>query len=128
MSQDSPDQPKEEAVADEAARRAADYEASLPIDFGPPIALKPARELEGELLLENGQAADAMAAFQRQLGRTPNRIVTLGGFARASVAAGRTDLAERAYRSLAELLSQADADQPELAEANAFLSRLAESD
>ena len=116
------------AAAIEAARRAADYEASLPIDFGPPIALKPARELEGELLLENGQAAEAMAAFQRQLGRTPNRIVTLGGFARAGVAAGRTDLAERAYRSLAELLSQADADQPELAEANAFLSRLAESD
>ena len=115
-------------AAIEVARRAADYEASLPIDFGPPIALKPARELEGELLLENGQAAEAMAAFQRQLGRTPNRIVTLGGFARASVAAGRTDLAERAYRSLAELLSQADADQPELAEANAFLSQLAESD
>jgi tetratricopeptide (TPR) repeat protein len=110
-----------------AARRAADHEASLPVDFGPPIALKPARELEGELLLESGRAAEAMSAFQRQLGRTPNRIVTLGGFARASVAAGRSDLAEGAYRSLAQLLSQADADQPELAEAHAFLSRLAES-
>ncbi|MEJ2343086.1 MAG: type I DNA topoisomerase [Gemmatimonadales bacterium] len=110
-----------------AARRAADYEASLPIDFGPPIALKPARELEGELHLEHGQAAEAMSAFQRQLGRTPNRIVALGGFARASVAAGRADLAERAYRALAELLSQADANQPELVEANAFLSRLAQS-
>ncbi|MEJ2337058.1 MAG: hypothetical protein P8Y26_15700 [Gemmatimonadales bacterium] len=110
-----------------AARRAADYEASLPIDFGPPIALKPARELEGELLLEHGQAAAAMSAFQLQLGRTPNRIVALGGFARASVAAGRADLAERAYRALAELLSQADANQPELVEANAFLSRLAQS-
>jgi tetratricopeptide (TPR) repeat protein len=107
-----------------AAQRAADYEASLPVDFGPPIALKPAREVEGELLLESGQANEAMSAFQRQLDRTPNRIVTLGGFARASIAAGRTDLAEHAYRSLADLLSQADAGQPELADAEAFLSRL----
>ncbi|UCF21486.1 MAG: hypothetical protein JSU87_08905, partial [Gemmatimonadota bacterium] len=109
-------------AAVQAARRAADYEASLPVDFGPPTALKPARELEGELLLESGQPGAAISAFQRQLARTPNRIVTLGGLARAGVAAGRTDLAERAYRSLADLLSQADANQPELVEARAFLS------
>ncbi len=114
-------------AAVQAARRAADYEASLPVDFGPPIALKPARELEGELLLKSGQAEAAISAFQRQLARTPNRIVTLGGLARASVAAGRTDLAERAYRSLADLLSQADADQPELVEAQAFLSQVSRS-
>jgi tetratricopeptide (TPR) repeat protein len=110
-----------------AAGRAADYEASLPVDFGPPLALKPARELEGDLLLQNGQHAQAMTAFQRQLGRTPNRIVTLGGFARASVAAGRTDLAEQTYRLLAELLRQADANQLEHDEAHAFLSGLAGS-
>jgi tetratricopeptide (TPR) repeat protein len=110
-----------------AARRAADYEASLPIDFGPPIALKPARELEAELLLQSGQAGQAISAFQRQLARTPNRSVTLGGLARASVAAGRADLAERAYRSLADLLSHADAKQPELVEARAFLSELERS-
>lgn len=114
-------------AAIQAARGAADYEASLPVDFGPPIALKPARELEAELLLASGRGAEAMSAFQRQLGRTPNRVVALGGFARASVAAGRADLAERAYRTLAHLLSGADATQPERVEANAFLSRPAAS-
>lgn len=109
------------------AREAADYESSLPVDFGPPIALKPARELEGELLLEGGRAEEAMSAFQRQLGRTPNRIVTLGGFARASLAAGRADLAEHTYRTLTDLLSLADPDQPELIEARAYLSRTAAS-
>lgn len=115
-------------AAIEAARRAADHEASLPVDFGPPIAFKPARELEGELLLAAGRGAEAMSAFRTQLGRTPNRIVTLGGFARAAAAAGRPDLAEQTYRSLAVLLSQADADQPELVEANAYLERLAGSE
>lgn len=114
-------------AAIQTARRAADYEASLPVDFGPPIALKPARELEGELLLEDGRVGEAVTAFKRQLGRTPNRILTLGGLARASVAAGQVDLAERTYRLLVNLLSQADADQPELVEAKAFLSGLAAS-
>ena len=55
-------------------------------------------------------------------------FVTLGGFARASVAAGRGDLAEQAYRLLTGLLSHADANQPELAEARAFLSRTGNSE
>ncbi|UCG75882.1 MAG: hypothetical protein JSV95_00680, partial [Gemmatimonadota bacterium] len=83
---------------------------------------------EGELLLAAGRGAEAMSAFRTQLGRTPNRIVTLGGFARAAAAAGRPDLAEQSYRSLAVLLSQADANQPELVEANAYLERLAGSE
>lgn len=107
----------------QAARRAADYEASLPVDFGPPIAFKPARELEGELLLKSGRADDAISVFQRQLGRTPNRIVTLGGLARAADAAGRKELAERTFRALVDLLSLADANHPELVAAEAFSSR-----
>ncbi|MDX1576991.1 MAG: hypothetical protein R3266_00835 [Gemmatimonadota bacterium] len=106
-----------------AAREAAEYEASLPVDFGPPLALKPARELEGELLLEAGRPDEAMTAFRLQLARTPNRIVTLGGLARAALAAGRPDLAERTYRDLMTLLAEADPDQPELVEATAFLAR-----
>lgn len=115
-----------------------DWRSPKPTPFAAPDRLVPvsaleaallaeARELEAELLLRNGQAGQAISAFRRQLARTPNRIVTLGGLARASVAAGRTDLAERAYRSLADLLSQADANQPELIEAHAFLSELERS-
>lgn len=105
-----------------AARRAAEHEASLPVDFGPPISFKPARELEGELLLAEGRAQEAMAAFQLALRRTPNRILALAGYARAAAAAGRIDLAEEAYGKLAGLLAKAGEDMPERAEARAFLS------
>jgi len=104
-----------------AAAAAAEYEASLPVDFGPPIAFKPARELEGELLLEQGRAADAMAAFQMALARTPNRILSLAGYARAAVAAGNMDMAASAYATLAHLLATADGSMPEAREAREFL-------
>ncbi len=103
------------------AREAAEYEASLPVDFGPPVSFKPARELEGELLLASGRGGEAMAAFRLALARTPNRILSLAGYARAAAAAGRADLAEGAYRTLAELLAGADRGSAELAEARAFL-------
>jgi tetratricopeptide (TPR) repeat protein len=108
-----------------AAKAAADYEASLPVDFGPPIAFKPARELEGEILLEQGRADDAMTAFQLALARTPNRILSLAGYARAAVAADRLDIATNAYRVLADLLTGADADMAEANEAGAFLAKRA---
>lgn len=103
-----------------AARRAADYEASLPVDFGPPIAFKPARELEGEILLKLDRPVDAMAAFRTALDRTPNRILTLAGYARAAIAAERKELAAKTYGLLAGLLSAADDDMREAREATAF--------
>ncbi len=105
-----------------AARDAAEYEASLPVDFGPPIAFKPARELEGELLLAHGRAEDAVAVFRLALARTPNRVRSLAGYARAAVAAGRVEEAARAYGTLADLLGGADASLAEVREANDFLA------
>lgn len=115
----------EPEAAVRAAREAAEHEASLPVDFGPPKAFRPARELEGELLLRSGRPEEAVTAFRRQLERTPNRILALGGLARSAAAAGHTELALRTYRTLAELLEEADRDHPERAEAAAFLSRRA---
>ena len=91
-----------------AARAAAEHEASLPVDFGPPLAFKPARELEGELLLEAGRAEEAVAAFRFALRRTPRRVQALAGYARAAAATGRTERAEEAYRELAAILEDAD--------------------
>ncbi len=105
-----------------AAKEAAEYEASLPVDFGPPIAFKPARELEGEVLLELGRAEEAMTAFKMALGRTPNRILSLAGYARAAVQAGQHGVALEAYMTLADLLEKADPDVPEASEARAFLA------
>ena len=98
----------EEALA--ATREAADYEAALPVDFGPPLAGKPARELEGEILMELGRADEAVGAFTLALGRTPNRILSLAGFARAAEQAGLLEAAEAARGTLRELLDGADAD------------------
>jgi len=103
-----------------AAHEAAEYEASLPVDFGPPHAFKPARELEAELLLDQRRAEDAMRAFEMALARTPNRILSLAGYAGAAVAAGRTDLATQAYGKLAHLLRNADAGMKEGREAKAW--------
>ncbi len=73
----------------QAARDAADYEAALPFDFGPPLAIKPPRELEGDLLLEMGRYADSLSAYAQQLARTPGRAKTLLGYERARAAVGR---------------------------------------
>ena len=105
-----------------AAKNAVDYEASLPVAFGPPMAFKPARELEGEILLAHGRPEQALMAFQMALARTPNRILSLAGYARAAAAAGRADLAGNAYRTLADLLIGADVDLAEAKEAKAFLA------
>ncbi len=106
-----------------AAKTAADYEASLPVDFGPPRAFKPARELEGEMLLDLGRGEDALTAFEMALARTPNRILSLAGYARAAVAAGRTEIAADAYRQLAKLLEGADANVAEARDARVFLAK-----
>ena len=91
----------EGAVA--AARRGAEAEAALPVDFGPPLSFKPPRELEGELLLELDRHEEAFAAFTLALGRTPNRAATLRGYARAAEGAGRTAEAEWAHETLREI-------------------------
>lgn len=70
----------ETAVA--RAREAADMEAALPVDFGPPIAFKPARELEADLLFELGRTTEANAAYRSSLARTPNRVSALLGLVR----------------------------------------------
>jgi tetratricopeptide (TPR) repeat protein len=90
------------------ARAAADYEASLPVDFGPPLALKPAREVEAEVLLELERYAEAASAFDRQLQRTPRRVRSLLGSATAHLRAGNTAAGLAKFETLANVLDEAD--------------------
>jgi tetratricopeptide (TPR) repeat protein len=90
-------------AAVEAAHEAAEIEAALPEDFGPPIAFKPARELEADLLLEAGRADEALSAYEMALARTPLRALSLAGFARAAEAAGQPELARSAREELAAI-------------------------
>lgn len=50
---------------------------------GPPDPIKPAMELYGEMLLEAGQPAQAAAAFEKSLERTPNRTPLVKDMAQA---------------------------------------------
>ncbi|MGH7653300.1 MAG: hypothetical protein ACREN6_01430 [Gemmatimonadaceae bacterium] len=83
-----------------ALRRAVAIEDSLPVAFGPPLDVKPPRELLGEVLLGLGRAAEAQHELERQLGRTPRRASTLLALAHAAGAAGKPAVSESAYADL----------------------------
>lgn len=64
------------------ARQAAMDEDAADFAYGPPVTVKPAHELLGELLLSSGKPDEAEAEFARVLERYPNRALTLEGLAR----------------------------------------------
>jgi tetratricopeptide (TPR) repeat protein len=68
-------------------RRAADLEAATPKHAVTPAPTMPAQELLGDLLMEQGKASDALAAYGRALELYPNRLNSRGGVARARRAA-----------------------------------------
>jgi len=76
------------AAAESLAKEAADIESTLSAPSGPPEPIKPASEFYGEVLLAAGKPAEAAAAFQRQLLRTPKRTPSLEGLSRATSKAG----------------------------------------
>jgi len=65
------------------AKEASDIELSLSAPSGPPDPMKPALELYGDLLTEVGRMTDAVAAYEAQLQRTPNRTPSVKGLASA---------------------------------------------
>ncbi len=102
------------------AKEAADVEQTLAAPSGPPEPIKPAFELYGELLLEAGQAKDAMAAFEQSLLRTPKRTPSVLGLARAAAAAGDTATARARYQELADMPG-ASSSSPAVQEARSSL-------
>lgn len=90
-------------------RHAAAYEASLPMDFGPPAALRPAHEALADLLLVGGRYAEAQAAYERALARTPGRSRTLAGLALAAQGHGDREAAAKAMTALQVNFHDADA-------------------
>jgi tetratricopeptide (TPR) repeat protein len=107
---------RDEAVtlADAAARA----ELALPAPLGPPLPVKPAPELFGEILLESGQAARARIAFEQTLQRHANRSLAVLGLARAAAALKQTATARENYRKLMDNWKGAD-ETAELTEARA---------
>jgi tetratricopeptide (TPR) repeat protein len=107
------------AAIAEVQRAAAKYDG-MPVDFGPPVPMKPPNELLGELLLKDGKAAAARAAFERSLERAPKRTQSLLGLARAERALGDMAASQATYRELAAIWKNADAGYAPAAEARRY--------
>jgi tetratricopeptide (TPR) repeat protein len=96
-------------------RRATAIEDTLPMEFGPPLIVKPTHELLGEIYLELGQPLQAQRDFERALALAPRRMRSLLGLARSATLAGNIQVANAAWDDLSDVLSLADRSLPEMA-------------
>lgn len=104
---------KDEGLA--LLRAAAELEDATEKAAVTPGPLAPARELLGEMLLEAGRPAEALAELERAMKKEPKRFRTLADAAAAAEAAGDQPEARAYYARLAELGDEADEPlRPEL--------------
>lgn len=78
-----------------------------PVTPGP---ILPARELHGDMLVELGRFAEALAAYEKTLVREPRRLRALHGAVRAAEKAGNASVADKRRAELRTLISKADPD------------------
>ena len=104
-------------------RAAADNEDASVKHVAMENRLYPMRELLGELLLHQGQAAAALREFEASLKENPNRYRALYGAARAAELSGDRQKAVGYYEKLVALAVKADTARPEIARAKTFLAR-----
>jgi tetratricopeptide (TPR) repeat protein len=104
-------------------RAAADLEDRSEKHIVTPGRIVPARELLGDMLLEQKQPAAALAEFEASQQREPNRFRNYFGSARAAEMAGDRAKAAAYSRKLLELAQGADSARPELASARMLAQR-----
>ena len=97
---------RDEAI--ETLRAAAVREDATEKNAITPGPLAPGRELLGEMLLELGRPADALAEFETALVHEPNRFRSLDGAARAAAKAGDKAKATKYYAALLQVCARAD--------------------
>jgi predicted Zn-dependent protease len=119
---------KKDAEALELMRSAAALEDTVdkhPVTPGP---ILPAREQLGDLLLELGKPADALAEYRADLSASPNRLNGLYGAARAARLSGDAAVAKGYYEKVIALVGKGDGAKEQLAEARAFVEGKAVSE
>ena len=104
-----------------AAADAEDNTEKHPVTPGVP---KPARELYGVMLLDSGNAKDALTAFEATLKKEPNRLGAYLGAAKAAESAGETTKAKAYYSKVVAIANAADTTRADVADARAFLKKL----
>jgi len=105
---------REEALV--LARQAAVVEDGMSFEFGPPVPVKPAHELVGEMLMDLRRPREAIPAFETSLKRNPRRALSLLGLGRAAMAVKDMPRAMAAYGELRKVWKNADKGLPELRE------------
>jgi hypothetical protein len=100
-----------------AAADAEDKTEKAPVTPGP---LAPARELYGQMLLERGMAAEALAAFEATKQKEPNRFHGFAGAARAAETLGDRAKAKANYEKLLALAGESA--RPEIAVARRYVA------
>ncbi len=98
---------------------AVELETSTPKHAVTPAPTLPAHEQLGDLLLEQGRASEAVAAYTRALELYPHRFNAILGCARAARAAGDETTARAAYKELLSL-AHSDARSDALKEAREY--------
>jgi len=86
-----------------------------------PGALLPVREILADLLLENGEAAEALKHYQAVLKDSPRRFQATAGAAKAADKAGDRTQARAYAQQLLDIASGAEGPRPELAWARALV-------
>jgi tetratricopeptide (TPR) repeat protein len=82
---------------------AAAGERASPMEFGPPSLDKPANELLGEVLLEQGRTKAACLAFESAQMLAPGRGQSLIGLSKCARQLGNTEVADNADARLAKV-------------------------
>jgi tetratricopeptide (TPR) repeat protein len=109
---------KDEAVA--LMKSAVELESTTdkhPVTPGPVL---PARELYGDLLMEQGRPGEALAEYEASLHVAPNRLYPLSGAVRAAEAAGDKDKRRAHLVTLGKVTAKADGSRPELTKLRAL--------
>ncbi|MCW8195878.1 hypothetical protein F6455_13870 [Proteobacteria bacterium 005FR1] len=101
-------------------QKAADLEASTEKHPVTPGEVLPAQELLADMLLDIGRYHAAQNEYQAALKRSPNRLNSLYGMARAAEMAGDYQTATRYYRQLLDVTAD-DAKGDRLLNARTFL-------
>jgi tetratricopeptide (TPR) repeat protein len=103
-----------------AAADAEDKTEKSPVTPGP---LLPARELLGAMLLERGDAASALAAYEATMKKEPNRFNATAGAAAAAEKLGDKAKATAYAEKLVALAQGSTSDRPALAAAKQYLAK-----
>jgi hypothetical protein len=102
-------------------RAAADKEDLSEKSSISPGRLLPARELLGDMLLQDGRPADALREYETSLKRDPRRFRSYFGAGQAAAAANNAERTRYYYGLLVEMAGNGDS-RPELAAAREYLA------